>query len=133
MLERVLAMDKKYLTSLGVMLVCAFLVVLLGNIINLWDVGFNIASLIGFLACVPACIWAYFKGVNFVNSAVYFAGIGFIMYKNIFNEINARFVIICVLLCALAVIFPSTVSLFKKDENTIQEQSENEKGNNING
>lgn len=126
-------MNKKYLMSLGIMLVCAFLLAFVGYFIRLWDIGFNVGSLVGLLACIPACVWAYFKGIGYVNSAVYFAGIGFIMYKNIFNEINARFVILCVFLCAFAVILPATVTLFKKDTQQSDELNQNEKGNVING
>lgn len=109
-------MNKKYLLSFVVMLLCGVFVAFAGSVINLWDISFNFKSLVGLVAVIPACVWICFKGVNYVNSAVYFAGIGFIMYKNIFNEINARFVIVCVLLCAFAIIFSATAKLFKEEK-----------------
>lgn len=111
------------LIALGV----AFMIALCGNAMNLWTFGFNSSAAVGLIAVIPASIWVYFKGLNYVNSAVYFAGIAFIMYKNLFGEITGRFVILCILLCVFAVLLPATASLFKK-ENTAEKSQNVKKG-----
>lgn len=111
-------MDKKTKIVFSVIAVAVLLTVVIGNAVNLWNIGFNAGSLVGFIAIVPAVIWVLLKGVNYINSAVYFAGIGYIMYKNVFGELSARFIILCVFLALMALAFAATFSLFAvKDEN----------------
>ncbi len=109
-------MNKKYVVRLVGLVVVGLIIVITGSLFNLWNIGFKASSLIGFIAVVPACLTVFSKGLNYVNSAVYFAGIGFIMYKNVFAHFSVRFFIFCVLLCAFAIILPATAKLFDNEE-----------------
>lgn len=132
-LEGIFIMNKKYITAIVAMVATAVVLVLLGVAVNLWDLGFNVGSLVGLIAVVPAVIWVLLKGVNYINSAIYFAGIGYIMFKNIFGELSGRFVVICILLAVLAVVFASTAMLFSKNKEAEADCEENEKGQELNG
>lgn len=122
-------MDKKFLLSVGAMLGTAVLVVILGAVFNLWDIGFKSASIIGLLIVIPAIIWVLSEGVNYFNSALFFGGIAYIMYKNIFEEISARFIIMFIFLAVLAVAFGYFASLLEIDTESLKKTESDEKGN----
>ncbi|MBE6837768.1 MAG: hypothetical protein E7509_07260 [Ruminococcus sp.] len=119
-------MNKKFLVSAVIMISVAVLAVLLGVALEFWEIGFKASSTIGFIIIIPAIIWVILKGVNYINSALYFGGIAFMMYKNVFNEFSLRFVLVFIFLVILAVVFAYFASLFKTDsESTV---NINEKG-----
>lgn len=89
---------------------------MIGYAVGLWDFGFEISSLVGLAAVIPAVVWIFFKGINYVNSSIYFAGIGYIMFKNLFDGFSGRFVVLCLLLVLLAIALPAAASAFKNDE-----------------
>lgn len=107
-------MKKKWIISVVLILMLLIIIAVLGHTLNIWDFGFKLASFIGLLAIIPASIWIYKKGINYINSGIYFAGIAFIMYKNLFDKFDFRFFILCVLLLLMAIILPITAKLFKK-------------------
>lgn len=117
-------MDRKTIICTVVIGAAAVLAAAVGCAVGLWDIGFEPESLIGFAAIIPAVIWIFAKGLNYVNSGIYFAGIGYIMYKNLFDGFSARFAVLCVLLALLAAAVPATASAFRKEQPESAEQNE---------
>lgn len=120
-------MNKKFLLSVLAMIGSAVLIVLLGAAFNVWDLGFKINSLIGIVVILPAIIWVFTKGVNYINSAMYFGGIAYIFFVNIFKEITLRFIIVSILLFALAVAFGYFASLLEIDTESLKKNSNADK------
>lgn len=119
-------MDKKFLVSAGAMVGTALLVVILGAVFNLWDIGFKAGSIIGLIIVLPAIIWVLSEGVNYFNSALYFGGIAYIMYRNIFGEFSVRFLILFIFLAVMAVAFGYFASLFEIDTESLKEKKNSE-------
>lgn len=117
-------MKNKYLICTAAAVVIAVIIAAIGHGIGIWDFGFDPLTLIGLLAVVPSVVWIYKKGLNYINSGIYFAGIGYIMYKNLFDGFSGRFVVLCVLLVLLALVLPATASAFRKE--TAEEENLNE-------
>ena len=119
-------MNKKFLVSLALMFVSAVLVVIIGIALNFWEIGFKWGSALGLVIIIPAVVWVLFKGVNYINSALYFGGIAFVIYKNVFDKITFRYVLVFVFLVILAVVFAYFGSLF--EDNSEENSIINEKG-----
>ena len=117
-------MKKKSLICLVAVIAVIFAVVFAGKALGLWEFGFSPYSLVGLLAVVPAVIWVLLRGVNFVNSALYFAGIGYIMFRNVFRQISLRFIVFCVLMVLLALSFGAAAQTFKDKDSEAQEGAE---------
>ena len=101
-------MNYKKTVYMLIFLIIVLAVMLVGRLAGLWQFGINPWSLIGLAAVVPALVWIFTKGINFVNSPVYFAGLAFIIYKNFFNSFAWGFVIVCGVLALAALILPLT-------------------------
>lgn len=118
-------MNNKFVKTMIAMIAAGGILAFLGKLVNLWNFGFKAGSLVGLLAVVPASVWVWKKGINYINSAIYFAGIGYIMFRNLFGEITLRFVILCVLLALMAIAVGAAGEIFKKDETKILKGQEN--------
>ncbi|NLZ46543.1 MAG: hypothetical protein GX896_07620 [Clostridiales bacterium] len=96
----------------GIIAVGVYMLASFGQKNGFWEFWFKPLSLIGFIAIVPAVFWIFKKGLNFVNSGLYFTGLGFVMYINLFTGLCFRFIILCILLVLTSIVLPITMRLF---------------------
>lgn len=81
-------------------------VLLSAHLFSWWEYSFEFAGILGIAPVILAVLWIFLFGTNIVNSLVYFAGIGCILYENGFINSDNRVSYVFVLsLLSLALAF----------------------------
>ena len=112
---------KKTVTAMG-FIIFILVIMLAGHLAGLWEYGIEPWALVGLAAIIPSVIWAFAKGINFVNSGTYYAGIAYVIYRNFFKEFSAGFIVICVILFVAAVLMPLIAKKYNDANNDINNE-----------
>ncbi len=56
-------------------------IMVLGCTAGWWDLSFSIDGIWAFVLIIPAAFWVFLFGANILNSLIFFAGLGFLIYE----------------------------------------------------
>lgn len=81
-----------------------------------WDYSFEFTALMGTIPIILSVIWIFLFGTNVVNSVLYFAGIGYILYENGFANTSDERIYLVIIMALMALALTCLGSAAKSDK-----------------
>ncbi len=95
-------------------------VMFLGASQNWWEINSEFNGALGLIPIIPALVWIFFLGANFVNSFMYFGGIWLVLFgKDFINSDNWLAWTIVLLIVSIGVSLLGTLANSPEDVNVL--------------
>lgn len=102
-------------SSIGALFLLAAIVVS-AYLFGWWDYSFEFTALMGAVPIILAVIWIFLFGTNVVNSVLYFAGIGYILYENGFANTDDGKIHLVIVMALMALALTCLGSAARSDK-----------------
>lgn len=86
---------KKFYISLTAIILAVIAIVAIGAETEIFRLSSEAEGILGLLVIIPAVLWIFFKGVNFVNAGLYLGGMDYILIKK-FLDLEGSVILIAV-------------------------------------
>ncbi len=111
---------KKFYIALTAIFLAVIAIVAIGAQTEIFRLSSEAEGLLGLIVIIPAVLWIFFKGLNFVNAGLYLGGMDYILIKK-FLDLKGSVVLI-----VLEAVVMSLVILFvgaKKNKQLSEEEA----------